>query len=144
MALISVDRKPTILGFAEVFLKYGENIAPALMSGFSSIAFDDQSGNPLPANLRFYSVTVNNESGTGVLVRFDSLTGSTSPLGASSLGFTIDALGEQTFDVSTLLGVTGVRRILLYPLGGSYSGGAQYLQSTIRLLATFYTPQQSA
>lgn len=144
MALISVDRKPTILGFAEVFLKYADNIAPALMSGYSSVAFDDQSGVPLPANLRFYSVTVNNESGTGVLVRFDSLTASTSPLGASSLGFTIDALGQQTFDVSTLLGVTGVRRILLYPLGASYSGGAQTLQSTIRLLATFYTPQQSA
>lgn len=142
MALISVDRKPTILGFAEVGLTYPQNIAPALLSGYSSIAFDDQSGNPLPANLRFYSVTVNNEAGTGVLVRFDSLTGSTAPLAGG--GFTIDALGQQTFDVSTLLGVTGVRRILLYPLGGSFSGGAQYLNSTIRLLATFYTPQQSA
>ena len=144
MGLISVDRKPTILGFAEVFLTYAQNIAPQLMSGYSSAAFDDQSGVPLPASLRFYSVAVNNESGTGVLVRFDSQTGATSPLGATSLGFTIDALGEQTFDVSTLLGATGVKRILLYPLGGSYSGGAQTLQSTIRLLATFYTPQQSA
>lgn len=152
MGLISVDRKPTILGTVTDYVTplFTTAAIPAVWDFRASNQFKDVTGTLLVAGLRIYGVTVVNESGVDLQVAFDSSLGSDNPAYFTGVGTLLPAFSTRYFDVSTLLGVDGAHRVLLastyVSTGGSVptSNIGRYQTARYTLTATFYTAQQSA
>jgi hypothetical protein len=157
MALISVDRKPTILGTKNAqIIKWrdGPGSTPYSWQVFRSGDFTSQGGGTLTGTtLRFHTITFNNNGPVAVQMVMDTSTSATATTAdySFSTGLSLDVGETLTLDVSTLGGATGIRRVLL--VNNITSGDtsvttapplATYTTSFVDMQVGFYTPHQSA
>jgi len=154
MALISVDRKPTILGTATAnVVKYqnGPGSAPYGWVVLRSGDFTSQGGGTTAGNLRFHTIVVSNNGPVVVRMVMDTSTAATATTVdyPFSTGIAINVGETLTLDVSTLGGAQGIRRILLVnDIYVTAPDGeppyADYTVSYIDFQVGFYTQHQSA
>ena len=158
MALISVDRKPTILGTKTASVtRYldGPSSAPYAWQVLRSGDFTSQGGGSLVGTtLRFHTITVTNTGPVSVRMLMDTSTSATATNDdvPFSGGITLEVGELNTLDVSSLGGVVGIRRILLVksvfgdtttisPDAPPYAG---FTITLVDFQVGFYTAQQSA
>lgn len=155
MALISVDRRPTILGTLQANVnkwRTGPGTAPYSWLVFRSQDFRDAATTAaVTANLRFHTITMSNNGPCVVRLAVDTSSASTATSGTVpfSTGIQISVGETYTLDVSSLGGVVGIRRILLINdvSNTSVSGTIPYADFTVTPIdfsVGFYTAQQSA
>jgi hypothetical protein len=154
MALISVDRKPTILGTATAnVVKYqnGPGTAPYEWVVLRSGDFTSQGGGTTAGNLRFHTIVVSNNGPVVVRMVMDTSTAAAATTAdyPFSTGIAINVGETLTLDVSTLGGAQGIRRILLVnDIYVTAPDGeppyADYTVSYIDFQVGFYTQHQSA
>ena len=156
MALLSVDRKPTILGTATAnVVKYqnGPGTAPYGWVVLRSGDFTSQGGGTTAGNLRFHTIVVSNNGPVVVRMVMDTSTAAVATAAdyPFSTGLALNVGETITLDVSTLGGSTGIRRILLvnnlFQNDTTITTEAPYAQfvfSQVDFQVGFYTPHQSA
>ena len=157
MALLSVDRKPTILGTENAnVIKWrdGPGSAPYSWQVLRSGDFTSQGGGPLTGTtLRFHTITVSNNGPVSVQMVMDTSTAAVATTAdyPFSTGLALNVGETITLDVSTLGGSTGIRRILLvnnlFQNDTTITTEAPYAQfvfSQVDFQVGFYTPHQSA
>lgn len=155
MALISVDRRPTILGTLQANVnkwRTGPGTAPYSWQVFKSQDFRDAATNAaVTANLRFHTITMSNNGPCVVRLAVDTSSASTATSATVpfSTGIQISVGETYTLDVSSLGGVVGIRRILLINdvSNTSVAGSIDYADFTVTPIdfsVGFYTAQQSA
>jgi len=154
MALISVDRKPTILGTktAQVTrFQNGPGTAPYSWLVLRSDDFTSQGGGATTGILRFHTIVVSNNG--PVVVRMVTNTSEAATATTAdhpfSTGIAVNVGETLTLDVSTLGGAQGIRRILL--VNDVYVTApdgeppyAEYTVSYVDFQVGFYTQHQSA
>lgn len=157
MALISVQRLPTILGTKNAQIinwRDGPGSTPYNWQVFRSGDFTAQGGGTLAGTtLRFHTITFNNNGPVSVQMVMDTSTSAaaTSADYSFSTGLSIDVGETLTLDVSSLGGAAGIRRILL--VNNITQGDtamttappfAQFTTTFVDMQVGFYTAHQSA
>jgi hypothetical protein len=154
MALISVDRKPTILGTktAQVTrFQNGPGTAPYSWLVLRSDDFTSQGGGATTGILRFHTIVVSNNGPVVVRMVTDTSEAATATTAdyPFSTGIAVNVGETLTLDVSTLGGAQGIRRILL--VNDIYvtapDGEPPYAENTVSYIdfqVGFYTQHQSA
>ncbi len=157
MALISVDRKPTILGTKTASVikwRDGPGSAPYSWQVLLSGDFTSQGGGTLTGTtLRLHTITVSNNGPVSVQMVTDTSTAATATTAdyPFSAGISLNVGETLTLDVSTLGGAQGIRRILLVNNLLQQDTSlttevpyAQFVFSQVDFQVGFYTPHQSA
>lgn len=149
MALISVQRTPTILGTLGVTVT--ANKASTGWQVYRSGDFASMGGGVTTGNLRFHTVLLSNNGPVAVRVAMDTSTSATALFGSVpfSAGFVLNVEETLQIDVSTLGGATGIRRImlindLLYANTFNAPDYASHVNTNVDMQVGFYTAHQSA
>lgn len=150
MALLSVQRTPTILGTLQVTVTANKATAGGWQV-YRSGDFTSMGGGATTGTLRFHTVTLANNGPVAVRVAMDTSTSATALFAAVSFysGFTLNVEETIILDVSTLGGAAGVRRIMfindiLYNNTFNAPDYAAHVQSNVDVQVGFYTAHQSA
>lgn len=154
MALISVDRTPTILGARSLSItKYtnGPDAAPYAWQVYRSGDFISQGGGSTLGNRRFHTILLSNNGPTSVLFVFDTSTSATANLVSVPLtgAMTLNIGEVLELHVGALGGATGIRRIMFINNAAAYSyvNAVPYAPNVVTSIdcqVGFYTAQQSA
>lgn len=158
MALLSVQRQPTILGTKTASVnRYfdGPGSAPFDWYVLRSGDFTSQGGGALTGTtLRFHTITVSNNGPVSVRMVLDTSTAATATTNDYSFGAGLSLeVGEVlTLDVSSLGGAQGIRRVLLVKsvfgdtttISPDAPPYAAYAICLVDFQVGFYTPHQSA
>lgn len=137
MAILSVERLPTVLGVRwNVSILMPVSIASTTLTNYTSEDFiDAASGNLLPPDLRMCRIRVINQSPFGVIVY---TTGSNI---ITALGSSLGIVGQGTgaFDVYALGGSRGIRSVGMLPSPPAHNGvlGDRTILGTAHLSVEF-------
>ncbi|NBV27242.1 MAG: hypothetical protein EBR99_08015 [Actinobacteria bacterium] len=151
MALISVQRTPTILGSLQARVNNyltGPGSAPYAWQVYRSGDFTSMGGGSTAGNLRFHTVQLSNNGPVAVRVVFDTSTSASATTADATFttGFVLNVEETLTIDVSTLGGATGVRRVLMVNDIDTFAfvQFAEFVYAYVDVQVGFYTPHQSA
>lgn len=143
--LLSATRTPTIIGFSNWSL--AANVS-SVWNVYPSQVYSAPDGTALANYLRYYKVRVVNSGPIAVYVAFDDEKNLLTPVVGLYGGTPVYPGETRDFDVSTLMGAVGVRRLRMRAVPPFANVGgtevAEDANATFALESSFYTVHQSS